>query len=689
MEPISSLLGKFWELQGSDPQLFPLIMQYVSRQDIVSELEVTYPAVRKRVIRQMINDSLKGPFEILDMFYHAVRFQANHVIGAILNAAKEFSPSTWPADSYDYFQYALGLINGQTVAWNILLDVGGSPTTKTFLDPYFKTKPERAFYAIMNATENGNLNLLSYMNMRQKEESGEWKIWIGEADFKYEGRTVNFRTIENLMFEVAIAHQQPEIVKFIIDAVYSTDAPNIERLILRAIEVAGFRGLRTIWRYVDETQVSIHYIYENIIRGSLIEWLFQMKPTTDNWSDEIPYMLRFLIEETKVTLPKDDVKKYGLLPAISQDDLMLVMFFYHHIDHEELPSEYLQFAIHQNSYKVIMTWINSNLITVEHHRDDFLEILRKDRINIAMLFKESQFFKIDLDVETQMKEPLIRIVKSDRIELIKLLQYNVKWYKWDYFYARLAAEFGSYEILSLLCYNDMLLMDINLTTMNHEAIRMAAANGHVRMVKFLLTFPEVNPAAMNYEALVKAVSNGHTNVVRVLLDDKRVGATISRGTVQGLMKKAVNQDLNTLLAEFLENGYKPSFMSILRDKIHNAIATDDVDAVRQLFLRIPAEDRSTEHNLAYKFAAGLGAENVLIYLIGEVYDIDLMIGEGAMLSMMVRTNAIKALDFLLRRRSSILTIVSNRRIDHMLAIAETTKNQHAIQVIRKHFFRAI
>jgi hypothetical protein len=63
---------------------------------------------------------------------------------------------------------------------------------------------------------------------------------------------------------------------------------------------------------------------------------------------------------------------------------------------------------------------------------------------------------------------------------------------------------------------------VDPSTLDNYAIRFASQNGHAGVVRLLLTDPRVDPSARDNEAMRWASKNGHVEVVRLLLTDPRV-----------------------------------------------------------------------------------------------------------------------------------------------------------------------
>ena len=63
----------------------------------------------------------------------------------------------------------------------------------------------------------------------------------------------------------------------------------------------------------------------------------------------------------------------------------------------------------------------------------------------------------------------------------------------------------------------ILLPYVDPTADNNYAIRMTSCNGHLEIVKLLLTLPGVDPTADKNHAIRLASHNGHLEVVKFLL----------------------------------------------------------------------------------------------------------------------------------------------------------------------------
>ena len=74
---------------------------------------------------------------------------------------------------------------------------------------------------------------------------------------------------------------------------------------------------------------------------------------------------------------------------------------------------------------------------------------------------------------------------------------------------------------------DCLDEGVDPSAQDNRAIRWASYNGHIEVVKLLLTDKRVDPSADDNIAIRWASENGHTEVVKLLLTDKRVREKLS------------------------------------------------------------------------------------------------------------------------------------------------------------------
>jgi hypothetical protein len=86
---------------------------------------------------------------------------------------------------------------------------------------------------------------------------------------------------------------------------------------------------------------------------------------------------------------------------------------------------------------------------------------------------------------------------------------------------------------------------VDPTACDNDAIRLASANGHVRVVEVLLAHTAVDPSAYRYAAFHSAASKGHVEVFGQLLRDLRCNLD----EVANVLRYLRNPKMDTLLAE--------------------------------------------------------------------------------------------------------------------------------------------
>ena len=89
---------------------------------------------------------------------------------------------------------------------------------------------------------------------------------------------------------------------------------------------------------------------------------------------------------------------------------------------------------------------------------------------------------------------------------------------------RIAAENGHVEVVRLLLADPR----TDSSEKDSSAFRFASSNGHLEVVKLLLAHPKANPTAGDNYAIRWASSKGHLEVVKFLLADSRVNPSTAR-----------------------------------------------------------------------------------------------------------------------------------------------------------------
>jgi hypothetical protein len=88
----------------------------------------------------------------------------------------------------------------------------------------------------------------------------------------------------------------------------------------------------------------------------------------------------------------------------------------------------------------------------------------------------------------------------------------------DNYAIRWASHNGHLGVVRLLLTDPR----VDPSASDNQAIHLASRNGHLEVVRLLLTDPRVDPSALNNYAIYWASYNGHAEVVRLLLTDPRV-----------------------------------------------------------------------------------------------------------------------------------------------------------------------
>jgi ankyrin repeat protein len=111
------------------------------------------------------------------------------------------------------------------------------------------------------------------------------------------------------------------------------------------------------------------------------------------------------------------------------------------------------------------------------------------------------------------------LILSNKVSLVRLaLENRVDPSTNDNYAIRRASANGHVEVVRLLLSDDR----VDPSATDNYAIRRASANGHVEVVRLLLSDGRVDPSARNNYAIQFSSSNGHVEVVRLLLSDDRV-----------------------------------------------------------------------------------------------------------------------------------------------------------------------
>ena len=147
------------------------------------------------------------------------------------------------------------------------------------------------------------------------------------------------------------------------------------------------------------------------------------------------------------------------------------------------------------------------------------------RLNYTLLLKQlrssSLVYNNYFDLTyNSSTDVLIFASKNGHLEVVRLLLSNPK--------VNLSDQNNNVIILASQYGNSevvrLLLLDprVNPSDQNNKAIILASRYGRLEVVRLLLSNPRVNPSDQNNEALISASKNGHLEVVRLLLLDPKL-----------------------------------------------------------------------------------------------------------------------------------------------------------------------
>lgn len=141
---------------------------------------------------------------------------------------------------------------------------------------------------------------------------------------------------------------------------------------------------------------------------------------------------------------------------------------------------------------------------------------------------------------------------------------------------RVASQNGHVELVKLLISHPK----VNPSFKGDYPIRFAAANGHVDVVKFLLLDSRVDPGSFGNYAIRIAAENGHTEVVKLLLLDSRVNPNTNDN--YAIIHAAANGHTEVVKLLLLDPRVDPSDRN--NRALRLAAANEHVEVVRLLLL---------------------------------------------------------------------------------------------------------
>jgi hypothetical protein len=140
----------------------------------------------------------------------------------------------------------------------------------------------------------------------------------------------------------------------------------------------------------------------------------------------------------------------------------------------------------------------TTITSITGHKDTDLMLLLEmdDREFLIFCGKDSLQFK---------NKYINKLCKSENLWRDRLFKYYGKFYP----------EVG--QTWKNLYLSLVYLLDKYRYEKNNDAIQMAAQNGHLSVVKYLMSLPGINPAADDNDAIKWAIENGHLSVVKYLI----------------------------------------------------------------------------------------------------------------------------------------------------------------------------
>jgi hypothetical protein len=152
---------------------------------------------------------------------------------------------------------------------------------------------------------------------------------------------------------------------------------------------------------------------------------------------------------------------------------------------------------------------------------------------------------------------------------------------------------------------------------DNYAIRWVSEIGHLEMVRLLLTDPRVDPSARDNEAIRLASKNGHVEVVRLLLTDPRVDPSAQDN--QAIYGASYNGHVEVVRLLLTDPRVDPSAQdnyAQANGAIRQASENGHLDVVR-LLLTDPRVDPSAQDNYAVRWAKRNGHDEVVQLLLTD------------------------------------------------------------------------
>jgi len=156
-------------------------------------------------------------------------------------------------------------------------------------------------------------------------------------------------------------------------------------------------------------------------------------------------------------------------------------------------------------YPQIFTYCENDLTKIKSLSKQFTDTVNYNKDSIAFMILKRYNFKPEVIENNKIFDTYITMRSNNWLEDPSTdNNYAIRW----------ASGNGHLEVVRLLLSDPRVDPSVN----NNYAIRRASENGHTKIVRLLLVDPRVDPSANNNYAIRRASGNGHLEVVRLLLD---------------------------------------------------------------------------------------------------------------------------------------------------------------------------
>lgn len=151
-------------------------------------------------------------------------------------------------------------------------------------------------------------------------------------------------------------------------------------------------------------------------------------------------------------------------------------------------------------------------------------LLPKEKIfagGLCKYIKEIYWRDLDRETKTEMLE--YRALNGNLKGIKTLVEYGVDLVACDNYAIGWASNNGHLEVVKYLVSTGK----VDSAAENNCAVKWASHNGHLEIVKYLMSTKKVDPTASDNYAIKSASYNGHLEVVKYLIGTKKVDPTAS------------------------------------------------------------------------------------------------------------------------------------------------------------------